>query len=50
MSHSLDSIASTVTRESVMLKMDYRQKLLLPAVGAVELDVDGDEVVVGLTA
>jgi len=33
-----------------MRAMDERQKLLLQSLGAVEQDIDGDEVLVGLTA
>lgn len=33
-----------------MLRMDERQKLLLQTIGALERDIDGDEVLVGLTA
>ena len=33
-----------------MLAMDKRQKLLLQSVGAVERDIDHEEVLVGLTA
>jgi hypothetical protein len=33
-----------------MLRMNRHQKLLLQAIGALELDTDGDEVLVGLSA
>ena len=33
-----------------MLRMDQGQKILLHAIGALELDIDGDQVLVGLTA
>ena len=33
-----------------MLALDERQKLLLQSIGAVERDMDDDEVLVGLTA